>query len=79
MWNTGSWASGLATHWLLEHRLNSAASRSMRDLPRSGIKRVSATLVGGFFTTEPPGKPDIPIFAELSEAASYSDKTTPGF
>ena len=27
------------------------------DLPNSGIKPVSPTLAGGFFTTEPPGKP----------------------
>ena len=27
------------------------------DLPDSGIKPVSLTLAGGFFTTEPPGKP----------------------
>ena len=39
---------------------------------------MSPTLVGGLFTTEPPGKPDIPIFVELSEAASYSDQSTPG-
>ena len=29
---------------------------SPRDLPDSGIKPVSPTLAGGFFTTEPPGK-----------------------
>ena len=27
------------------------------DLPDPGIKRVSPALAGGFFTTEPPGKP----------------------
>ena len=27
------------------------------DLPDPGIKPVSPTLAGGFFTTEPPGKP----------------------
>ena len=27
------------------------------DLPNSGIKPVSPALAGGFFTTEPPGKP----------------------
>ena len=27
------------------------------DLPNPGIKPVSAALVGGFFTTGPPGKP----------------------
>ena len=29
----------------------------MWDLPRPGIERVSLALAGGFFTTEPPGKP----------------------
>ena len=27
------------------------------DLPDSGIKPMSPALAGGFFTTEPPGKP----------------------
>ena len=27
------------------------------DLPNPGIKPLSPTLAGGFFTTEPPGKP----------------------
>ena len=27
------------------------------DLPDSGIEPVSPALAGGFFTTEPPGKP----------------------
>ena len=29
------------------------------DLPRSGIKFISPALAGGFFTTEPAGKPPI--------------------
>ena len=29
----------------------------MLDLPDPGIEPVSPALVGGFFTTEPPGKP----------------------
>ena len=29
------------------------------DLPRPGIKPTSPSLVGGFFTTEPPGRPKI--------------------
>ena len=28
-----------------------------RDLPNPGIEPESPTLAGGFFTTEPPGKP----------------------
>ena len=35
------------------------------DLPRLGIKPVSPALAGGFFTTEPPGKPL--IFSYKSE------------
>ena len=31
--------------------------RGMRDLPRPGIQPMSPALAGGFFTTEPPGKP----------------------
>ena len=30
---------------------------SIGDLPDPGIKPVSPALAGGFFTTEPPGKP----------------------
>ena len=30
---------------------------SLRDLPDSGIKCMSSALTGGFFTTEPSGKP----------------------
>ena len=29
------------------------------DLPDPGIKPASPALAGGFFTAEPPGKPDI--------------------
>ena len=32
------------------------------DLPRPGIEAMSPALEGGFFTTEPPGKPYILIF-----------------
>ena len=50
--------------WALEHRLNSCDSwaqlfHSMWDLPRPGIKPMSPALAGGFFTTEPPGKPQM--------------------
>ena len=31
---------------------------SAEDLPDPGIKAVSPALIGRFFTTEPPGKPD---------------------
>ena len=33
------------------------------DLPNPGIKPASPTLAGGFFTTEPPGKPRLSLEA----------------
>ena len=46
----------------LEHRLSSCGAQAsffhgMWDPPRPEIKPVSLALAGGFFTTEPPGKP----------------------
>ena len=39
----------------------------MWDLSRPGIEPVSPALAGGFFTTEPPGKPDdFPFAPSLS-------------
>ena len=43
-------------------RLSSCGARALLlhrvwDLPGSGIKRASPARSGGFFTTEPPGKP----------------------
>ena len=50
----------------LEHRLSSCGTwvqlHNMWDLPEQGIEPVSTALVGGFFTTEPPGKPEVPVF-----------------
>ena len=34
---------------------------SPKDLPDPGIKSMSPALAGGFFTTEPPGKPMSPL------------------
>ena len=34
---------------------------SPRDLPNSGVKSTSPALAGGFFTTQPPGKPILPV------------------
>ena len=60
----GSRARGLSSHgsWALKHRLNNCGTRAwllhgMCDLPGPGIKPASPALAGGFFTTEPPGKP----------------------
>ena len=38
-----------------------AISFSKGDLPDQGIEPVSPALAGEFFTTEPPGKPDVSI------------------
>ena len=38
------------------------------DLPDPGIKPTSPVLAGGFFTTEPPGKPYPHFIDEESEA-----------
>ena len=34
---------------------------SLGDLPDPGFEHMSPTLAGGFFTTEPPGKPHASI------------------
>ena len=49
---------------LLEHSLNSCGSWaqlpcSLWSLPGSGTEPVSPALPGGFFTTEPPGRPQV--------------------
>ena len=53
---------GSCGSWALEHRLSSCGSRAwllqgMWELPDPGIKLMSPALAGGFFTTEPEGKP----------------------
>ena len=48
----------------------------MWDLPGPGIKPVSPALAGGFFTTEPPGKPllvgVVNILYQAKEISLYS-------
>ena len=68
------WALAVAAHGLRrcgsgapEYRLNSCGIQSELlhstwDLPRAGIKPVSSALAGGFYTTEPPGKPGYSSF-----------------
>ena len=70
----GAWTSAVAARglsscgsWALEHRLSSCDSqaelfRDMGDLPGAGIEAVSPVLAGGFFTAEPPWKPDTMSF-----------------
>ena len=71
-------ARGLSSggSWALEHRLSSCGTQaqlfhSMWGLPGSGIKPMSPELTGGFFTTEPRGKPQIQI--EISESLATVD------
>ena len=61
----GSRVHGLSSHssWALEHRLSRCGAwaqllGSVWDTPGPGIEAVSPVLEGGFFTTEPPGKPE---------------------
>ena len=64
LWSTGSRAHRLNSRSprALQHRPQSwgavafVAPRHV-DLPGPGVKPVSPALAGGFFTTEPPGKP----------------------
>jgi len=68
----GAWALGCAGFsscgsWALEHRLSNCGAQAyllcdMWDPPGSGIELVSPALTGGFFTTEPPGKPCCVVF-----------------
>ena len=44
----------------------------MRDPPRSGIKFVSPALVGRFFNTEPPGKPQFQLLTPFSKYCCHS-------
>ena len=64
----GVWASVVVVYglsicgsWALEHTLHGCSTNLVAPwhvgLPRPGVKRVSPALAGGFFTTEPPGKP----------------------
>ena len=49
---------GSSVHGILQARtLEWAATSSSGDLPDPGIEFPSPALAGGFFTTEPPGKP----------------------
>ena len=43
---------------------------SLAHLPKPGIESGSPALAGGFFTTEPPGKPH--IYVQLSSVQSLS-------
>ena len=54
----------------LDHRLNSGAAlaqllQGMWDLPGSVIEPTSPALAGGFFTTEPPGRPRADVLKQI--------------
>ena len=64
--STGSRCTGFsvaAVHGLSNCDTRALLLHGMWNLPRSGIKPVSPALAGGFFTTEPPGKPAEMTFA----------------
>ena len=49
---------GSSVHGISQERIpEGVAISSSGDLPSPGVKPVSPALAGGFFTTEPPGKP----------------------
>ena len=49
---------GSSVHGIsVARRLDWVAISFSRDLPNPGIEPASPALTGGFFTTEPPGKP----------------------
>ena len=47
---------------------------SPRDLPDPGIEPVSPALAGGFFVTEPPGKPTLELKKKLCEVSQTEEK-----
>ena len=52
--------SGSSVHGILQARiLEWVAISFSRDLPNPGIECISRALAGKFFTTEPPGKPQV--------------------
>ena len=66
-WAVGCTGFSSCSSRALEHRLNSCGSRDLLlrgtwYLPGSGIDFLSPALAGGFFTTEPPGKPQAVAF-----------------
>ena len=60
-WALGCVGSGAAAPWLRaqaqELRCMGSGAPRRRDLPWLRIETMSPVLAGGFFTTEPPGKP----------------------
>ena len=66
---------GSSVHGMSQARiLDWVAISFSRDLPIPGIKPISPALAGGFFTTEPPGKPNIKHILKLKKK---KEKTRP--
>ena len=58
---------GSAVHGISQARIQEWVAISFfRDLPNPGIKPASPALSGRFFTTEPPGKPQVSLLLLLS-------------
>ena len=69
-WDSGDYSpqAPLFMRFPRQEYLSGLPFPSPGDLPDPGIKPVSPALAGGFFTTEPPGKPsnhNIPL--EISQ------------
>ena len=58
---------GSSVHRISQARiiLEQVAISFSRDLPNPGIEPVYLALAGGFFTTEPPGKPFLPLMRTI--------------
>ena len=56
LWTVALQAS-LSTGFSRQEYWNGLPCPPPEDLPNQGIEPVSPTLAGGFFTSEPPGKP----------------------
>ena len=77
-------SNSFATPWTVAHQapLSMGCSRqeywsglpfpSPGDLPDPGIEHASPALAGGFFTTEPPGKPSPMLETDVILTGSYS-------
>ena len=63
---------GSSVHGILQARTLEWVATSFSDLPNPGINPVSPALAGGFFTTEPPGKP-IAVITQLLNTSSGSE------
>ena len=69
----------LSTGFSRQAYWNGQTFPSPRDLPDPGIEPESSVLVGGFFTIESPGKPDIEYYVGMCVSAKslQSDSLQP--